>query len=199
MGRVRPGEPLKNKIEFAQRKLQLQITKLEGINIKLQRKNDLIFEKIVNAQKSNHNGYAKAYAIELGQVRKMKSMVSGAKLAMEQVQLRLSTVSELGDVVVTLSPAMSLIRGLSSSLSGIMPDAQASMQDLSQILGDVLAGSSVNNAGIMDAGISENPEAIAILEEANSIIEGQTKVAIPEVPDSLKHEIIQRRAADVLV
>ena len=129
----------------------------------------------------------------------MKSMVSGAKLAMEQVQLRLSTVSELGDVVVTLSPAMSLIRGLSSSLSGIMPDAQASMQDLSQILGDVLAGSSVNNAGIMDAGISENPETIAILEEANSIIEGQTKVAIPEVPDSLKHEIIQRRTADVLV
>jgi len=199
IGRIRSGEPLKNKIEFAQRKLQLQITKLEGINIKLQRKNDLIFEKIVNAQKSNHNGYAKAYAIELGQVRKMKSMVSGAKLSMEQVQLRLSTVSELGDVVVTLSPAMSLIRGLSSSLSGIMPDAQASMQDLSQILGDVLAGSSVNNTGIMDAGISENPDTIAILEEANSIIERQTKVTIPEVPDNLKHEIIQRRAADVLV
>jgi hypothetical protein len=94
---------------------------------------------------------------------------------------------------------MSLIRGLSSSLSGIMPDAQASMQDLSQILGDVLVGSSVDNAGIMDAGISENPDTIAILEEANSIIERQTKVAIPEVPDGLKHEIIQRRAADVLV
>ncbi len=199
MGRVKPGEPLKNKIEFAQRKLQSQITKLEGINIKLQRKHDLIFEKIVNAQKSNHNGYAKAYAIELGQVRKMKSMISGAKLSMEQVQLRLSTVSELGDVVVTLSPAMSLIRGLSSSLSGIMPEANASMQDLSQILGDVMTGSSVNNTGIMDAGISENPETIAILEEANSIIEGQTKVSIPEVPDNLKHEIIQRRQADILL
>jgi hypothetical protein len=80
-----------------------------------------------------------------------------------------------------------------------MPDAQASMQDLSQILGDVLVGSSVNNTGIMDAGISENPDTIAILEEANSIIERQTKVTIPEVPDNLKHEIIQRRAADVLV
>ena len=199
MGRVKPGEPLKNKIEFAQRKLQSQITKLEGINIKLQRKHDLIFEKIVNAQKSNHNGYAKAYAIELGQVRKMKNMISGAKLSMEQVQLRLSTVSELGDVVVTLSPAMSLIRGLNSSLSGIMPEANASIQDLSQILGDVLTGSSVNNTGIMDAGISENPDTIAILEEANSIIEGQTKASIPEVPDNLKHEIVQRRQADILL
>ncbi len=199
MSKVRPAEPLKNKIEFAQKKLQLQITKLEEINIKLQRKHDLIFEKIVNAQKSNHNGYAKAYAIELGQLRKMKNMVSGAKLAIEQVQLRLGTVSELGDVVVTLSPAMSLIKGLSSSLSGIIPEANATMQDLSQILGDVLDGSLVNNTGIMDTGISENPDTIAILEEANSIIEGQTKVSIPEVPDNLKHEIIQRRAEDVLV
>jgi len=199
MGKVRPDEPLKNRIEFAQRKLQSQITKLEGINIKLQRKHDVIFEKIVNAQKSHNNGYAKAYANELTQLRKMKNMVSGAKLSMEQVQLRLSTVSELGDVVVTLSPAMSLIKGLSSSLSGIMPEANSSMQDLSQILGDVLTGSSVNDAGMMNAGVSDNADTMAILEEAHSVIEGQTKVSIPEVPTNLKHDIVQRRQADVLL
>ncbi|MBA4453248.1 MAG: Snf7 family protein [Nitrosopumilus sp.] len=199
MGKVRPDEPLKNKIEFAQRKLQSQITKLDGINIKLQRKHDSIFEKIVNAQKTHNNGYAKAYANELAQVRKMKNMVSGAKLSMEQVQLRLSTVSELGDVVVTLSPAMSLIKGLSSSLSGIMPEANASMNDLSSILGDVLSGSAVTDAGIMDAGVSENPDTMAILEEAHSVIESQSKVSIPEVPDNLKHEIVQRRTAGTLI
>ncbi|MGA0297321.1 MAG: Snf7 family protein [Nitrosopumilaceae archaeon] len=199
MGKVRPDEPLKNKIEFAQRKLQSQITKLDGINTKLQRKHDSIFEKIVNAQKTHNNGYAKAYANELAQVRKMKNMVSGAKLSMEQVQLRLSTVSELGDVVVTLSPAMSLIKGLSSSLSGIMPEANASMNDLSSILGDVLSGSAVTDAGIMDAGVSENPDTMAILEEAHSVIENQSKVSIPEVPDNLKHEIVQRRTAGTLI
>jgi division protein CdvB (Snf7/Vps24/ESCRT-III family) len=199
MGKVRPDEPLKNKIEFAQRKLQSQISKLEGINIKLQRKHDSIFEKIVNAQKTHNNGYAKAYANELAQVRKMKNMVSGAKLSMEQVQLRLSTVSELGDVVVTLSPAMSLIKGLSSSLSGIMPEANASMNDLSSILGDVLSGSAVNDAGIMDSGTTDNADTMAILEEAHSVIEGQTKVSIPEVPDNLKHEIVQRRTAGTLI
>ena len=74
----------------------------------------------------------------------MKNMVGGAKLSMEQIKLRLDTVSELGDVVVTLSPCMSIIKGLSPSLSGIMPEANASMQDLSEILGDVMAGSSVS-------------------------------------------------------
>ena len=134
MGKVKPDAPLKNRIDFAQKKLQVQITKLSSINEKLQAKHDKIFEKCVNAQRNNKPVYAQAYAGELAQVRKMKNMVSGAKLSMEQVKLRLDTVSELGDVVVTLSPCMSIIKGLSPSLSGIMPEANASMQDLSSIL-----------------------------------------------------------------
>ncbi|MGB1524206.1 MAG: hypothetical protein ACPG8B_06105, partial [Nitrosopumilus sp.] len=43
MGKVKPDEPLKNRIDFAQKKLQSQITKLSGINEKLQAKHDKIF------------------------------------------------------------------------------------------------------------------------------------------------------------
>jgi division protein CdvB (Snf7/Vps24/ESCRT-III family) len=157
----------------------------------------VIFEKIVNAQKNNKNGYAQAYAGELAQVRKMKNMVSGAKLSMEQIKLRLDTVSELGDVVVTLSPCMSIIKGLSPSLNGIMPEANASMQDLSQILGDVMSGSSMNMTDTMSVGTETNPDTLAILEEAHSVIAGQTKTSIPDVPDSLKHQIIQKKS-DIL-
>ncbi len=53
INRVKPEEPIKTKIDFAQKKLQFQITKLEGINEKLQKKHDTIFEKIVNAQRNN--------------------------------------------------------------------------------------------------------------------------------------------------
>ena len=193
LGRVRPDEPLKNRIDLAQRKLQSQISKLEGINEKLRVQHDAIFAKIVNAQKNRKPVYAKAYASELANVRKMKNMIGGAKLSMEQVRLRLDTVSELGDVVVTLSPCMSIIKGLSPSLSGIMPEANASMQDLSQILGDVMSGSSVDNVDNMSIGVETDADTMAILEEAHGVIAGQTKTAIPDVPESLKHEIVQRR------
>ena len=193
IGKVKPDEPLKNKIDFAQRKLQSQISKLEGINEKLQKKHDMIFEKIVNAQRNNKPGYAQAYAGELTQVRKMKNMVGGAKLSMEQVKLRLDTVSELGDVVVTLSPCMAIIKGLSPSLSGIMPEANASMQDLSQILGDVMSGSSVGIGDSMSTVPETNADTLAILEEAHSVIAGQTKSSIPEIPDSLKQQIVEKR------
>lgn len=193
MGKVKPDEPLKNKIDFAQKKLQFQISKLEGINEKLQKKHDMIFEKIVNAQRNNKPGYAQAYAGELTQVRKMKNMVGGAKLSMEQVKLRLDTVSELGDVVVTLSPCMAIIKGLSPSLNGIMPEANASMQDLSQILGDVMSGSSVGIGDSMSTAPETNADTLAILEEAHSVIAGQTKSSIPDVPDSLKQQIVEKK------
>ena len=193
ISKVKPEEPLKNKIDSAQRKLGSQILKLEGINEKLQKKHDMIFEKIVNAQRNNKSSYAQAYAGELTQVRKMKNMIGGAKLSMEQVKLRLDTVSELGDVVVTLSPCMAIIKGLSPSLSGIMPEANASMQDLSQILGDVMSGSSVGVGDSMSMVPETNADTLAILEEAHSVIAGQTKSSIPDVPDTLKQQIVEKR------
>lgn len=196
--KVKPDEPLKNKIDFAQKKLQFQISKLDGINQKLGKKHDVIFEKIVNAQRNNKNGYAQAYAGELAQVRKMKNMVSGAKLSMEQVKLRLDTVSELGDVVVTLSPCMSIIKGLAPSLNGIMPEANASMQDLSSILGDVMSGSSMGVADNMNVSQETNADTLAILEEAHSVIAGQTKSSIPDIPDNLKQQVDNKRS-DILI
>jgi len=198
MSKVKSEEPIKNKIDFAQKKLQFQISKLEVINEKLQKKHDGIFEKIVNAQRNNNSGYAHAYAGELTQVRKMKNMVGGAKLSMEQIKLRLDTVSELGDVVVTLSPCMSIIRGLAPSLKGIMPEANASMQDLSQILGDVMSGSSLAMGDGMSINADTNADTLAILEEAHSVIAGQTKSTIPEIPDSLKEQIVEKRS-DILL
>ena len=194
INKIKPDTPIKNKIDLAQKKLEFQILKLDGINEKLKKKDDMILEKIVNAQTSNQNGYAQAYAGELAQVRKMSNMVSGAKLSLEQINLRLSTISELGDVVVTLSPCMAIIRGLAPSLKGIMPEASASMQDLSQILGDVMSGSSLNMGDSLSVAAETNSDTLAILEEAHNVIAGQTKSTIPEIPDSLKHQIVEKRS-----
>ena len=175
MGKVKPDAPLKNRLDAAQKKLQLQISKLSEIDTKLQQKNDAIFEKIVSAKKSNDEDYARIYANELSEIRKHKQMVGNAKLSMEQIQIRLNTVSELGDVVVTLSPCMSLIKGLSASLGGMMPTMSDSMQDLSTMLGDIVTGSSITHDGSIGQINTTSSDAISILEEAQSIVEGNTR------------------------
>ena len=52
--KVKPEAPIKNKIDEAQKKLQFQIIKLDEIHEKLKRKHDFVFEKIVDAQRSNN-------------------------------------------------------------------------------------------------------------------------------------------------
>ncbi|MEX1054349.1 MAG: hypothetical protein WEC35_08130 [Nitrosopumilaceae archaeon] len=182
--KVRSDAPLKPKIDEAQKKLQLQIVKLDDITRKLKEKDEYIFKKVVEAVRTQNKQYSQAYAAELHEIRKMNKMVTNAKLAMEQIQIRLNTISELGDVVVTLSPCMSIIKGLGAGLGGLMPEANASMQDLSAILGDIMAGSSVNanHTLAVDTGSADTS---AILEEAQSILEGHIRQTIPEVPTDL--------------
>ena len=194
MGKVRPDMPLKNRLDEAGKKLQLQIARLAEIDNKLQQKNNLIFNKIVSAKKSNNETYAKVYANELAEIRKHQNMISNAKLSMEQIQIRLNTVSELGDVVVTLSPCMSLIKGLSSSLGGMMPTVSDSMQDLSNMLGDIVTGSSITHDGSIGQLEPTNSDAQSILAEAQSIVEGQTRQSMPEPPSTTTIEsILQER------
>ena len=194
MGRVKPEAPLKNRLDTAQKKLQLQITKLAEIDTKLQQKNNMIFEKIVDSKKTNNETYAKVYANELAESRKHQKMVNNAKLSMEQIHIRLNTVSELGDVVVTLSPCMSLIKGLSTSLGGMMPSVSDSMQDLSNMLGDIVTGSSITHDGSLGQIESTNSDAQSILEEAQSIVEGQARQSMPEPPSTTTIDtILQER------
>jgi len=182
--KVKPDTPLKPKIGEAQKKLQLQIMKLDSISVKLKEKDNFIFKKVVEAVRTHNKAYSNAYATELHEIRKMNNMVTNAKLAMEQIQLRLNTISELGDVVVTLSPCMSIIKGLGAGLSGLMPAADSSMSDLSNILGEIMSGASVNGENTFTVDTS-NSETNQILEEAQSILEGHVRQNLPDLPPTL--------------
>jgi len=196
MGTVKPEAPLKHRLDVAQKKLQIQISKLGETEQKLQQKDSMFMDKIVEATKTNNQAYAKMYANELAEIRKTNKTVSNAKLSMEQVQIRLNTVSELGDVVVTLSPCMSLIKGLSTSLGGMMPEVADSMQDLSSMLGDIVTGSTITNEGTMGEFTTQNNEAQAILNEAQAMVEGQTIQNMPEPPASNSiDDILKEREA----
>ena len=180
--KVRPDEPLSRRIARAQRELDIRIKELDVTSSKFQKMHDKIFHKVMMAQRSNRISFARVYAQELAQVRKMLNMVNRAKLSLEQVNIRLGTVTEFGDIVVTLSPCMSLIKGLAPSISGIMPQASSSMSDLSQMLGDVMSGATMGTVDT-EAGIgANNNEALAILEEAHNVMVGEAQSALPDVP-----------------
>jgi division protein CdvB (Snf7/Vps24/ESCRT-III family) len=175
--------PLKPRVEEAQRKLQIQISKLDAISSKMQEKDKVIFNRIVNAMQNHDSHYAKVLSGELSQIRRTNKMVNSAKLAFEQIQLRLNTMTELGDVVVTLSPAMSVIKGIQSGLKTMLPEADQSFGQISELLGGIMSGSSqlpTTEIGSRDLTFSE--EAVKIMEEASAIVEDDTRDKFPDLP-----------------
>jgi len=179
---IKPQPPLKPRIEEAQKKLQFQISKLDNISIKMDSKDQLIFKRVVQAVQNHEIQYAKVLSAELAQIRKMSKMVNSAKLALEQIHLRLNTITELGDVVVTLSPAMSVIKGIQNGLTLMMPEADHSLTQISDLLGGILADSAqipaaeINNSKVM------SEDSIKIIEEATAIVEQSMKEKFPDLP-----------------
>ena len=181
LGKIKPQTALKNKINDAEKKMECQILRLEQVHSKLKQNHDHIFKKIVDAKLMRNESSARTFAIELQEIRKVKNKIAGAKLAMEQIKIRLGTVSELGDIVITLSPCMSLIKGLAPSISSLMPQINASMQDLPNMFEDLLSNSSLS-LDSMTTPYQGNSDTEAILQEAHNVLEGRTRNTMPEPP-----------------
>ena len=181
LGKIKPQTALKNKINDAEKKMECQILRLEQVHNKLKQNHDHIFKKIVYAKLIRNESTARTLAIELQEIRKVKNKIAGAKLAMEQIKIRLGTVSELGDIVITLSPCMSLIKGLAPSISSLMPQINASMQDLPNMFEDLLSNSSLS-LDSMTTPYQGNSDTEAILQEAHNVLEGRTRNTMPEPP-----------------
>lgn len=185
LGSIRSEAPLKTRIDATQKKLESQISRLEGIHANLQKKDDALFKRIVDAQRSHDTQSARTYALELNEVRKIKNVIGNARLAMDQVKTRLSTVSEFGDIVVTLSPCMSMIKGISDSVGGIMPGANESIDEFAKTINEVLTGSSMGTAAVAQPEFV-NPESESIMNEAARLIEDTTTSKLPDLPEEFK-------------
>lgn len=184
---IKPQAPLKPRIEEAQKKLQMQISKLDSISSKMDEKDHLIFKRVVHAMQNHDSQYAKILSNELSQIRKMNKMISSAKLALEQIQLRLNTITELGDVVITLSPAMSVIKGIQGGLSSMMPEADQSFGQISDLLGSIMADSGQIPTAEITGSTALNEDSMKIIEEASAIVEQNMKDKFPDLPTSMSN------------
>ena len=196
LDKIKPQTALKNRINDAEKQMGYQISRLSQVHDKLKQNHDQIFKKIVEAQLTRNESRARTFAIELQEIRKIKNKISEAKLAMEQIKIRLGTVSELGDIVVTLSPCMSLIKGLAPSISGLFPQINTSMQDLPNMLEDLLTDSTLSPEPIIQS-YQGSADTDSILEEAHNVLEGKIKNSMPEPPTVSLENFSKEKEANI--
>ncbi len=175
-----PG-PIKPRIDQAVRQLQLQIAKLDTAAAKIKMRDDSIFSKVVHALEKHDTQHAAVYANELSEVRRMGKMLTQARLALEQVVIRLGTITEMGEVAATLAPTVSIIRGVREGLGTVIPEATGEIGEISTLLSGILVDAGSIGGSSLNFEVA-NEEAEKTLAEAAAVAELRMKEKFPEIP-----------------
>jgi division protein CdvB (Snf7/Vps24/ESCRT-III family) len=181
---IQPPAPLKQQLDNACRKLDLQINKLDQANERFTQKDRALFAKIVDSYTKHDSAHANIYSTELAEIRKMSKLIMNARLALDQVALRIRTVTELGDVVSALGPCVGVLRSVSSGLGGVLPEAEGELGDIGNMLSGLMfeAGSSGGMSLNFDC---VNEDASKILAEAATVAEQRVSANFPDLPPGM--------------
>ncbi|MBT8243111.1 MAG: hypothetical protein HKP34_05335 [Nitrosopumilus sp.] len=178
---IKPKGALKPRVQQGIKKLQLQIKKLDSMLSNLQERDAKLFQRIVEATQKHDSQTSKVLGNELAEVRKVTKILSSARIALEQIELRLTTCSDLGDTVVAIMPTMGLMKNLKSSLGKVMPGAEQEISQMAEMLGGFMTESFSGDAAFgMDE--TTNAESESILREAAAVAESSTSQMFPSVP-----------------
>jgi len=179
---LRPQSPLKPKIETAVNKLQLQTSKLDTMITKLNERDASLFRRVVNAMQRHDADTAKVLSNELAEVRKVSKTLGNAKLSLEQVSMRLSTIHDMGDAMVALGPAMSSIKGLKPSLGRFVPGADGEINNMQTMLSGIMVESLQGSAVGIELNAGSGGDIDQIMIEASAVAEEKVNDKFPSIP-----------------
>jgi division protein CdvB (Snf7/Vps24/ESCRT-III family) len=178
---VRPPPPLKPRLNFAIKRIELQIQRLEKATDRFSKRDKSLFARIVKAYSKHDMVRANVFASELAEIRKMEKMIIHARLALEQIVLRLGTVSELGDVVSTLAPTVGVLRSVGTGMTGVLPEAERELGQIGNLLNEIIIDAGQSSGLNINFEVA-NEDAQKILNEVATVAEKKIKEELPEIP-----------------
>ena len=178
---VKPQGALKPRIQTAVNKLQVQTSKMDAMLTNLHQRDQQLFDRIVTAMQSHDTQASRVLSSELAEVRKVSRVLGNTRNSIEQVQLRLTTIHDLGDAMVAIGPAMSTMKSLKPTMSKFMPEADSELNSMTETLNGLMVDSlSGDSFEMQDSAMNE--ETNAILQEAEAVAEQQTDEQFPSIP-----------------
>jgi division protein CdvB (Snf7/Vps24/ESCRT-III family) len=183
-GSIQPQQPLKPKLDFAIKKLDMQVSKLDQASERFTQKDKALFAKLVDAYTKHDQAHANIYANELAEVRKMEKLVMNARLALDQVSLRMKTVTEFGDLVSTLGPCIGVLRSVNVGMCGVLPEAENELGEIGNMLSGLMFDAGTSSGGSLNFdNVSE--DASKILSEAATVAEQRVNSNFPDLPPGM--------------
>ena len=172
--------PLKPRIVGGVRMIRMQNNKLGAIISRLEHHEKSLFRKVVDAKSRQDIHAAKTLASEMVELRKVKRVMSMARLSLEKMEIRLSMYNDLGDTVSTIAPITQLMRSLGSSLGRFVPNADAEINQMADMLngfmGNTLEGDAFGSSAVAGEEID------SIMEQAAAVASESVGSKLPSMP-----------------
>lgn len=175
-----PSGPLKPRIGEGVKMIRRQNGRLGAIVSKLEHREKSLFQKVVAAKDRHDDRFARSLANELVELRKVKRIMSMAKLSLEKMELRLSMYNDLGDTVATIVPTVHLMRSLGSSLGKFIPNADAEVGQMAEMLSGFMSNSL--EGGAFEANQVSSEEIDQIMEQAAAVATESAGAKFPSMP-----------------
>ncbi len=180
----RTPSPLKPRLDYAIKRIDMQIQRLDKASGHFSERDKFIFARIVDSYSKHDMQRANVFANELAEIRRMEKMIIHARLVLEQIVLRLSTVSELGDVVTTMAPAVGVLRSVKNGMAAVFPEADRELGTIGNLLNGIVMDAS-HNTGLNIDFQEASEDAQKIMNEAATVAEQKVKEKFPQLPGGL--------------
>lgn len=178
----KPGGPLKPRLDAVQKRIQAQIFRLEQLGKVLKIKDEDVFYKLLISIKENNVQYSTLLSADLAKTRQISRIVSISKVTLEKLVAKLSSISDFGDLVIVISPAMAVVKNLRSSLTPYIPEMEEELGIISELLSGILVDAGQVGGYIINFETA-NEEAVRLIEEASMNVEQKMKEEFPDVPN----------------
>ena len=176
--------PLKPRLETASNKLQLQISKLDAIVTKLNESDASLFRRVVDTVQRHDTDTTKVLSNELAEVRKVSRTLGQAKMAFEQVSMRLSTIHDMGDIMLALGPAITSIKSLKPGLGRFVPGADSEINTMQTLLNGIMMESLQGSGPGIEINTGSGSDIDQIMMEASAVAEQKMSDKFPSIPAS---------------
>jgi division protein CdvB (Snf7/Vps24/ESCRT-III family) len=177
----KPGGPLKPRIDAVQKKIGVQIGRLEELYNVLRLKDNEIFHKLMVSIKENNVQHSTALSSELARARQVSRVLLLSCVALDKLIAKLSSASGFGDLVIVLSPAMAVVKNLRSSLTPYVPEMEEELGIISELLSGILVDAGQVGGYTINFEAS-NEEAVRLIGEVSLAVDQKMKEEFPAIP-----------------
>ncbi len=178
----KPGGPLKPRLDAVQKKIQVQIGRLEELRNIHKLKDNEVFTKFTDSLKENNIQHLTLLSSELTRSRQLARVLLLSCVSLERLTSKISSTSDFGNLVMVLSPAMAVIKNLRSSITPYVQEMEEELGIISELLSGILVDAG-QVGGFTINFEKANEEAVQFLGEVSQAVDQKMNEEFSKVPD----------------